>query len=93
MLSLASKLTMRGSYYAILALAVTSGVWARDSSIAPKGRSLLSHGNDTDSGMLVTYWGQNSAAPTYQEPDLDQVRSCEKLFCASLHKIRCLVNR
>ena len=59
--------------YAVFALAAVSVVFARDPLVASTGRSLLSHGNDTDTGLLVTYWGQNSAAPTYQEPDLDEV--------------------
>lgn len=41
-------------------------------STAKPGRNLLSD-DDARSGLLVTYWGQNSAAPTYQEPELDEV--------------------
>lgn len=41
-------------------------------SAAIPGRHLLSD-DDAQSGLLVTYWGQNSAAPTYQEPALDEV--------------------
>lgn len=59
--------------YAVFALAAASLVCAKVPSVAKTGRNLLSHDNDTDSGLLVTYWGQNSAAPTYQEPDLDKV--------------------
>lgn len=51
--------------FAVLALAGLSLV-----SGSTSGRHLLS--SDGDSGLLVTYWGQNSAAPTYQEPGLDQ---------------------
>lgn len=79
-MSSAAKFAMQASRYTFLALAVTSVVWGRDSA-ASVGRSLLSHvvsGNETATGMLVTYWGQNSADPKYQEPSLDQVCSSSK---------------
>jgi len=76
-MSSAAKLAMHASRYTFMTLAVTSVVWGRDSA-ASVGRSLLSHdisGNETATGMLVTYWGQNSATPKYQEPNLDEVCS------------------
>ena len=76
-MSSAAKLAMHANRYTFLTLTVISVVWGRD-SVASVGRSLLSHdvsGNETATGMLVTYWGQNSAAPKYQEPSLDQVCS------------------
>ncbi len=76
-MSSTAKLAMHASRYTFLVLAVVSVVWGRDSATSV-GRSLLSHdvsGNETATGMLVTYWGQNSAAPKYQEPSLDQVCS------------------
>ena len=62
---------MRYSPYAVLAFSMVGLVVARDSFVASGGRNLLSRDNDTDpaTGMLVIYWGQNSAAPPYQEPE------------------------
>lgn len=79
---------MRASHYTVLTLVVASILWARDNLVAgtsSPGRSLLSHStsqNETEAGMLVTYWGQNSAAPKYQEPSLDQVRGTDFVVCA-----------
>lgn len=60
-------MTSRALHYGVLILASLSLA-----STATSGRHLLSD-DDSDSGLLVTYWGQNSAAPTYQEPELDEV--------------------
>ena len=60
-------MTSRAFQYCMLILASVSLA-----SAATSGRRLLSD-EDSDSGLLVTYWGQNSAAPRYQEPELDEV--------------------
>lgn len=52
-------------------------------SAANLGRRLLSD-DDAQSGLLVTYWGQNSAAPTHQEPELDEVLRCSFSILAVL---------
>lgn len=67
-----SAMTSRACQIGVVLLATLSLA-----SAAHPGRHLLSD-DDAQSGLLVTYWGQNSAAPTYQEPELDEVlgRSC-----------------
>ena len=77
-------MTSRALQYCVLILACLSLA-----SAATSGRHLLSD-DDTDSGLLVTYWGQNSAAPTYQEPELDEV--LRESICFTVYVQECAPN-
>ena len=72
------QVTLSAFRFAVLVLAGLSLV-----SGSTSGRYLLS--SDGDSGLLVTYWGQNSAAPTYQEPGLDQ--ACDRSIVFGLEYV------